>query len=163
MDKHKCLILCLLVVLCSILTTSSAEVIISNSNNVPIMSGNTVVRLVIPSAYTVEIPALVSIPYGAASTPMTIGVSSMELGSENSVKIAVNSPQGSMLKSGGDGEIPFILLKNGEMFSSELYSDIGKTQLSVDIAREAWYQAEAGEYAGAVTFQVSVEEREVTQ
>jgi len=68
-----------------------------------------------------------------------------------------------MLKSGGDGEIPFILLKNGETFSSELYSDIGKTQLSVDIAREAWYQAEAGEYAGAVTFQVSVEEREVTQ
>ena len=161
MRTYKMAVLCLLAVLLLTPFSAKAESYMTNSEHG--MTGTTTVRLVIPSAYTVEIPALVSIPYGAASTPMTIGVSSMELGSENSVKIAVNSPRGSMLKSGGDGEIPFILLKNGEAFSSELYSDIGQTQLSVDIAMEAWYQAEAGEYAGAVTFQVSVEEREVTQ
>lgn len=161
MNKHKMLILCLLAVLLLAPFSAMAENQMTNTEHG--MTGTTVIQLVIPAGYTVEIPAELPIPYGAASTPMTIGVSSMGLGSEQAVKIAVDSAQGSLFQSGGSGAIPFLLRCEGTEFSSELYTQVGQTQLSVDIAMEDWYQADAGNYAGTVTFRVSVEDQEVTQ
>ena len=79
------------------------------------------------------------------------------------VKIAVDSASGSLLQEGGSGAIPFALRREGEAFAGEVYTGAGQTQLSVDIALEDWFNAAAGEYGGAVTFRVSVEDREVAQ
>lgn len=161
MHKHKVVIICLLTVMLLITTTAVGEVFLTNTEHG--MTGTTTVRLVIPSSYIVEIPATVSIPYGATSTPMTIGVSSMELGSQQSVKISVDSAKGKLLQENGNDAIPYVLTSNSMAFSSVLYPSAGQTQLSIDIALEDWYKADAGEYTGMVTFHVSVENQGVKQ
>lgn len=161
MNKRNIVILCLLTVLLLTPFSACAENFMTNAGHG--MTGTTVVRLVIPSSFIVEIPAELSIPYGVESTPMTIGVSSVKIGSEQVVKIAVDSARSKLLQNGGKSEIPFVLRVDGEEFSDAQYSKADQTQLSVDIALEDWYNADAGEYAGAVTFRVSVEDQEVTQ
>ena len=152
---------CLLSVLLAAVPMAAAENVMTNTEQG--MTGTTVVRLVIPAVYTVEIPASLDIAYGAEATPLTIGVSSMNVGSDKAVKIAVDSASGSLLQEGGSGAIPFALRREGEAFAGEVYTGAGQTQLSVDIALVDWFNAAAGEYGGAVTFRVSVEDREVAQ
>jgi len=161
MRKAKFVILCLLAVLLLTTVATEAEVYMTNTEHG--MTGTTTVRLVIPSSYTVEIPASLPISYGAESTPMTIGVSSMHIGSNQAVKIAVDSARGKLLQTGGRGAIPYVLLCDGAEFGSKAYTEVGQTQLSFDITLEDWYSADAGEYTGTVTFQVSVVNREVGQ
>lgn len=161
MHKHKVVILCLLTVLLLIRTTAVGDVRLTNTEHG--MTGTTTVRLVIPSSYVVEIPATVSIPYGATSTPLTIGVSSIELGSRQVVEITADSSSGTLVQESGNDTIPFTLSCNGEAFSSVCYSYPKQTQLSIDIALEDWYSADAGEYSGIVTFRVSVGRQEVAQ
>lgn len=153
-------LLCLLTVMPLVAFVAQAEVYMTNTEHG--MTGTTTVRLVIPSAYIVEIPATVSIPYGAESTPMSIGVSNMELGSKT-VKIAVDSSNGNLLQRNGQGKIPFVLMREGDEFSSAHYSTTGQTLLNVAIALNDWYNADAGEYTGTVTFHVSVEDQGVNQ
>lgn len=124
-------------------------------------TASTIVRLVIPSSYVVEIPAALSIPYAAESTPMAIGVSSIALEARQAVKIAVASARGKLLQTGGSAEIPFVLLCEGNEFASKLYASPEQTELNIVIALNDWFKAAAGEYAGTVTFQVSVAEQEV--
>ena len=159
MLKRKVVMLFLLAALLMLPFPTGAEVCITNTEHG--MTGTTVVRLVIPSGYIVEIPASLSIPYGAEATPMAVGVSSMELGPQKSVRIAVDSARGLLLQAGGNGEIPYVLQQEGTEFSSWLYNAAGQTQLSVNIALEDWFEAAAGEYTGALTFRVSVEDQEV--
>ena len=160
MHKLKNLLLCLLSATLLMTFNTKAEVYMTNAEYG--MTGTTTVRLVIPSAYIVEIPATVSIPYGAESTPMSIGVSSMELGSKT-VKIALNSAQGNLLQRNGQGKIPYVLLHEGVEFNSIHYTSAGQTLLNIAIALRDWYSAEAGEYTSTVTFHVSVEDQGVSQ
>lgn len=160
MHRHSVAILCLLTVL---LLTVAARAEVHMTNTEQGMTGATTVRLVIPSSYTVTIPGSMSIPYGTASTPMTIGVSSMKTGPDQAIRIAVDSARGELRPEDGSASIPYVLLHEGEAFSSALYASAGETQLSLDIAMEDWFEAAAGEYAGTVTFRVSVVSQEVGQ
>lgn len=160
MRKRKLITLILLAALLMIPLSTGAEVCLTNTEHG--MTGTTVVRLTIPASYMVEIPASMEIPYGAQSTPMHVGVSQMELGQKKAVRIAVENAEGSLLQTDGTGAIPYVLLHEGEAFASELYTAVGQTQLEVAIALEDWFEAAAGEYTGAITFRVAVEDREVT-
>lgn len=161
MHKLKSFLLCLVSVTLLMIFNTKAEVYMTNTEHG--MTGSTTVRLVIPSAYIVEIPASVSIPYGTESTPMSIGVSSMELGSQKAVRIAVDSAKGNLLQNDGIDQIPFVLMHEGTEFSKVLYNEAGQTQLNVDITLNNWYKADAGVYTGIVSFQVSVVAQEVNQ
>lgn len=159
MRKLKFVVLCLLAVVLLAPSFAGAEVLMNGQ----VMTGSTLVRLIIPGTYVVEIPATLNIPYEAESTPLTIGVSSMEMGPEQAVKIAVDSARGNLLRADGNGLIPYVLMLEDEAFGSMLYSQPGQTELSVQIALADWYKAAAGEYAGTVTFRVSMEVQEVEQ
>lgn len=160
MHKLKNLLLCLLSATLLMTFNTKAEVYMTNAEYG--MTGTTTVRLVIPSSYIVEIPATVSIPYGAESTPVTIGVSSMNLGTK-AVKIAVDSAKGNLLQNEGSDQIPFVLMHEGAEFAHDLFNEAGETQLSVDITLNDWYKADAGVYTGMISFQVSVEDQGVNQ
>lgn len=161
MRKHKVVILCLLTVMLLTAVTTVGEVYLTNTEHG--MTGMTTVKLVIPASYTVNIPAAMDIPYGATSTPMTIGVSSIKIGSHQAVKIAVDSAKGRLLPESGNTLIPYKLLCDGKEFSRALYTTVDDTQLSLDIALEDWFEADAGEYTGTITFHVSLEDQEVAQ
>lgn len=161
MRKRISTILCLLTVLLLTATTTVGEVFLTNTEHG--MTGTTTVRLTIPVSYTVAIPASMSIPYGATSTPMTIGVSSIKIGSHQAVQIAVDSAKGKLLPESGNSTIPYMLLCDGNAFSRALYTAVDETQLSLDIAPEGWFEADAGEYTGTITFYVSLEAQEVAQ
>lgn len=161
MHKRKVVILCLLILMLLTATTTVGEVFLTNTEHA--MTGTTTVRLTIPVSYTVTIPATVSIPYGATSTPMAIGVSSIKIGSHQAVQIAVDSAKGRLLPESGNTLIPYKLLCNGKEFSRALYTTEDETQLSLDIALEDWFEADAGEYTGTITFHVSLEDQEVAQ
>lgn len=155
MSKRKLIILCLLAVLCCVLVTSAAdEFILSNAANV--LEGNTTVKLTIPSYYTVQIPAELPISYGVEATSLTIGVSSMRIGSNKALKIETEAPDGVLLQTGGNGSIPYSFRDGASFFDSAVFTELGEKEISIEIALDDWYSAAAGEYTGTVTFLVSV-------
>ena len=157
MRKRKIVILCLLTVL--LLTTASTVGEVYMTGTDAAMTGSTTVRLVIPSSYTVQIPATVDIPYGVTSTPITIGVSSMQLGSSKAIEIAPASSMGVLRTESSSATIPYVL----DLQGCVRFTDPGTEELHLIIDQYDWYEAAAGEYTGAITFQVSVVDREVAE
>ena len=107
MLKRKLVILCLLTVMLLTEVTTVGEG--HRASTGMGMTSKTTVKLVIPSNYTVQIPAVLDIPYGALSTPMTIGVGSINVGSGKAVEITVDSAEGVLTNADGSHVIPYIL------------------------------------------------------
>lgn len=154
MNKRKLIILCLLAVICCFLVTSAADEVV-RSNAAHVLEGNTLVRLTIPGTYTVEIPAELPIQYSAEYTGMTLGVNSMNIGSK-ALQIAPESAGGELLQTGGSGRIPYTLLQGAALFEGIAFTAPGEEEINVNIAQDDWYNADAGNYTGAITFRVSM-------
>lgn len=125
------------------------------TNEAQVYTGTTTVSLTIEEKYTVVIPPSLPLSYGAEDTPLTLAVSDLDLTTGYALRVAVDSPEGILTQSDGDGQIPYTLTDASGPFTEKVTRKAGEIPLSVHIAEADWFAAPAGEYDGLITFSVS--------
>ncbi len=117
----------------------------------------TTITAEIAPAYTVTIPADVSVPFNARSTAfgnITLTEARLHFGYAVTVTLTASG----FLKNAADPTKTIAYsVKNGEnAFTAASYDTAGEsTALTIEITEEAWNAAFAGEYSDTVTFTVT--------
>ncbi len=153
MRKHHFSFSCLLVLTLFFYPSSAEETILSNAEQV--YTGTTFVSLTIEEKYTVTIPPSIPITYGTEQTDLTVGVTDLDLTQGYSLRVAVESPEGALQQTDGDGRIPYALKDANGLFGETITRETGEIPLTVNISQRDWFAAPAGNYEGQITFSVS--------
>lgn len=132
-------------------------------------SQSTTISAKIESDYTLTIPAKTEIIYGHTSSDLkgelkvTGNVEANEV-----VKVTVGTS--AFYNDKHQAEIAYTLVKDGKKFTGEVWNETelrdglnGKAkevQLAINIERDEWLKAKAGEYIGSITFTASLQNEE---
>lgn len=121
---------------------------------------NVTVKTSIEPTYTVTIPRDIEVTFDKTSTTFgTISLDQAQIDPGYAVKVKLNAS--GLLKNAADTSktIAYAINAGGAAFSSQEYTAAGQsTELTIDITREAWDKASAGDYSDTVTFTISYEE-----
>lgn len=147
-------ILCLSCVLLAIFAVmvQAEETILSNATKV--YTGQTTVLFVVGEYYEVVIPPGLPVSYGAETTDLTLSITDLELTPGYRLSIGVQSPEGSLENTDGEGSIPYSLEDDEGLFDERFYDAMGDVTLRLRVNKQDWHAAPAGAYEGRLTFRV---------
>lgn len=115
----------------------------------------------IAPTYTVTIPADVKVAFNAESTDFgTVKVDAAQIDPDKCIKVSHDAS--GMLKNKIDEKkvIPYTVKADSEAFTSATYLRAGDhTDLTINISKEDWNKAYAGDYTDTVTFTVEYVEK----
>ena len=132
-------------------------------------SQSTTISAKIESDYKLTIPAKTEINYGSTSSDLkgelkvTGNVEANEV-----VKVTVGTS--AFYNDKHKEEIAYTLVKDGKKFTGEVWDETElrdglngnakEVQLAINIERDEWLKAKAGEYIGSITFTASLQNEE---
>lgn len=155
MKKWTCILIILLVVTSFVSIAFAGELDEANT------AGTTEVSTNISESYTVTIPADITIPYGAESTNLgNVTLVESHLADGKIVAVSVSSLNNWFMKTTQNDTLAYVLKTDGAAYTGSEFEDTNDTDaLTVDIAKEAWVSAAAGEYADTITFTIACREK----
>lgn len=142
------------VLLASLSVTAFAETVDQNS-----VSKTADVRLTtsIAPTYTVTIPANVDVAFNAESTSFgSIKVDAAQIEPNKCIKVSLTTDRELNNQIDSTKIIPYTVKAGNDIFTSATYLASGdKTDLTINISKDDWNKAYAGEYKDTVTFEVA--------
>ena len=135
-------------------TTFAAEITEDDGN--PAQESVNISTSIAPT-YTVTIPKDMAVEFNKTSTAFgTISLDEAQIDPGYAVKVELTAS--GLLKNKADNTktIAYAINAGGAVFRSREYTTAGQsTPLTIDITRQAWNQAYAGDYSDTVTFTIS--------
>lgn len=153
MKKIVTLVLSTVMALSFSATAFAAEI---NQDSNPKSVKATISTMVAPT-YTVSIPANITVGFNDESTDFgAIKVTSARIDPDKCIKVSIATDGELNNKKDAEKVIPYTVNeKGGNKFTSATYTALGEqTNLTVNIAKDDWNKAYAGEYEDTVTFNI---------
>lgn len=100
------------------------------------------------------IPPSIAISYGTETTDLTLSITDLELTPGYRLSIGVQSPDGCLENTEGEGNISYSLEDDEGLFDERFYDEMQDVTLQLHVKKEDWYAAPAGAYEGRLTFHV---------
>lgn len=146
MKKLKALVLVIVLTLALSVTAFAAE-----------DNRNTKITTSIAPSYTVTIPADTNVTFNALSTSFgSVKLETAQIDPGYAVKVELNASGTLKKQADATKTIAYAINDANGPFTSAQYTTAGdKTDLTIDIAQDAWNAAFAGQYSDTVTFTVS--------
>lgn len=120
-------------------------------------SAATTIKTTVAAEYTIKIPAELNVEAQAETTNLVVEATSLRLASNQQLKLSISSEK--QLKDALGNVIAFTIEQEDAEVSSLVFDAVEAQTLQVKIAAEAWAQAYAGDYSGAITFNSSIENK----
>lgn len=120
-------------------------------------SAATTIKTTVAAEYTIKIPAELNVEAQAETTNLVVEATSLRLASNQELKLSISSEK--QLKDALGNVIAFTIEQEDAEVSSLVFDAVEAQTLQVKIAAEAWAQAYAGDYSGAITFNSSIENK----
>lgn len=154
MKKLTAILLTMILALSMTSTAFAAEITEGDGNP---KSEEVTISASIAPTYTVTIPKDIQVEFNKTSTAFgTISLDKAQIDPGRAVKVELTAS--GLLKNKDDDTktIDYAINAGGTAFKSREYTTAGQsTPLTIDITKQAWDQAYAGEYSDTVTFTIS--------
>lgn len=140
--------------LASLSVTAFAETV--GQNSVSKTADVTLTTSIAPT-YTVTIPASVNVAFNAESTSFgSIKVDAAQIEPNKCIKVSLTTDGELNNQIDNTKTIPYTVKAGDDIFTSATYLASGdKTDLTINISKDDWNKAYAGEYKDTVTFEVA--------
>jgi len=134
--------------------TAFAETV--DQNSVSKTADVTLTTSIAPT-YTVTIPASVNVAFNAESTSFgSIKVDAAQIEPNKCIKVSLTTDGELNNQIDSTKIIPYTVKAGNDIFTSATYLASGdKTDLTINISKDDWNKAYAGEYKDTVTFEVA--------